>query len=261
MSHRLRRHTFFFSFLSADKHRSEVRGTERGVRNCDVPAFSCFASPPAFNDGSQKFCLHLSFFFFTPRGQFRRPCFNWNCFLAQFFPPYFFSSVFRTFNFFLFFFLRCSLFVPLCCWPDELRAMHEGGTWDAGERQHRKKKCCVRKFWWWVEFVPCYRWGGHCLDGVQANGVVTPRRKIEFPEASLHSGVEGKKMDQSLEQISVMFCITITKIQKKEEDWINIPNICAQHAIRAISFFRMRNEEWFLRSLLTNSKRKNNFSE
>lgn len=56
------------------------------------------------------------------------------------------------------------------------------------------------------------------MDGVQANCVVTPRRKIEFPEPLFTQALKKKKVEQSLEQISVMFCITITKIQKKEED-------------------------------------------
>lgn len=94
------RSVFVHFFWSLDKHRSEM-GYRVGGRNCDVPAF--FYLPPlsltpSFNDGARKFCLH-PFFFFTPRGQFRRPCFSWNCFLAQFFSPplthlFFFSLLF-----------------------------------------------------------------------------------------------------------------------------------------------------------------------
>lgn len=38
------------------------------------------------------------------------------------------------------------------------------------------------------------------------------KKKNRISRTSLHSGVEKKKVEQSLEQISVMFCITITKI-------------------------------------------------
>lgn len=186
--------THFF-FLSCPRISIDQKcGGQRGVFVIAMcrPFPALPPHPPLMTGPKNSACIFL--FFLHPSWAIPTPLLQLKLLPSAVFSPLLFLFCFSNVQFFLFFFLRCSLFVPLCCWPDELRAMHEGGTWDAGERQHRKKKKMLRSKILVVGRVcpllslrrPLFGWRTSKLRGYT-------KKKNRISRSSLHSGVEGEK--------------------------------------------------------------------